>query len=176
MTAAAVLFAAAAAWLVIRPPPGVAAAPPAGGAETWLPALVPLAVVTAMATGIAGPAALVGGGALVAGRALLRARERRRTAAVAATHLLDACELMSAELGAGQPPGRALRRAADAWPHLAPVAEAADLGGDVPQALRRAASERGRRPARGGRSLGARAPERRRARRGARPGRDQHPR
>lgn len=142
MTAAAVLLAAAAAWFVTRPPPGDPAAPPSGSAGAWLPVLVPLAVVAGVATSVAGGAA-VAGVALLAGRALLRARERRRAAAVAATHLLDACELMSAELGAGQPPGRALRRAADAWPHLAPVAEAAELGGDVPQALRRAAAEPG---------------------------------
>lgn len=143
MTAAAVLLAAAAAWLLIRPPPGVPVAAPSGRSRAWLPVLVPLAGVAAVATSIAGPGAAVAGGALVAVRALLRARERRRAAAAAATHLLDACELMSAELGAGQPPGRALRRAAHSWPHLGPVAEAAELGGDVPQALRRAAAEPG---------------------------------
>jgi tight adherence protein B len=102
-----------------------------------------VAVATAIATSVIGPAALVAGAAAIAGRALLRARERRRAVAEAAARVLEACELMSAELGAGQPPGAALRRAATGWPTLAPVAEAAELGGDVPRALRRLASEPG---------------------------------
>jgi tight adherence protein B len=102
-----------------------------------------VAAGTAIAISVLGPAALVAGAAAIAGRAVLRARERRRAAAETAARVLDACELMSAELVAGQPPGAALRRAATGWPSLAPVAEAAELGGDVPQALRRLASEPG---------------------------------
>ena len=50
------------------------------------------------------------------------ARDRRRAAAATADRVLEACELMSAELAAGQPPGHALGRAATSWPLLAPVA------------------------------------------------------
>ncbi len=142
MTAAA-LMAAAAAWLVIRPPPGAATAPGPRSSSAPAPTLVVVASATVFATSVVGPAALVAGAAAIAGRAVLRARERRRAAADTAARVLDACELMSAELGAGQPPGVALRRAAEGWPTLAPVAEAAELGGDVTQALRRLASEPG---------------------------------
>lgn len=143
MTSVAVLLAGAAAWLVIRPPPGVPAAPRSRRTDGRLSGLVPLVVVATVATSVVGPAAAVGGGALAVGRILLQARERRRAAADAASQVLEACELMAAELASGQPPGHALRRAADTWSHLAPVALAAELGGDVPQALRRAAVEPG---------------------------------
>ncbi len=138
-----VLLAAAAAWLVIRPPPGAARAPGPRSASAPAHALVVVAAATAISTSLAGPAALVAGAVALAGRAVLRARERRRATAETAARVLDACELMSAELGAGQPPDAALRRAATGWPPLAPVAEAAELGGDVPLALRRLAAEPG---------------------------------
>ncbi len=143
MTAAAVLLAAAAAWLVIRPPPGAATTSSSRSPSASAPTLVVVAAVTAIATSVVGPAAVVAGTAVIAGRAVLRARERRRTATETAGRVLDACELMSVELGAGQPPGAARRRAATSWPPLAPVAEAAELGGDVPQALRLLACEPG---------------------------------
>jgi tight adherence protein B len=50
--------------------------------------------------------------------------------------VLEVCELIGAELAAGQPPGRALERAADTWPPLAPAAEAFRMGADVPSSLR----------------------------------------
>ncbi|HEX6150993.1 type II secretion system F family protein [Nocardioides sp.] len=143
MTAVAVVLAGAAAWLVIRPPPVVAAGSRAGRAPGWPPTVVSVAGVAGLAAVVVGPVAAVAVAALMAARTLVRARERRRTAAEAGSQVLDACELMSAELAAGQPPGHALRRAAEAWTHLLPVAEAAELGGDVPLALRRAAAEPG---------------------------------
>ncbi len=59
--------------------------------------------------------------------------------------MLETCELLAAELTAGQPPGHALHRAAAAWPLLAPAAESVDLGGDVPGVLRELARTPGAR-------------------------------
>jgi tight adherence protein B len=69
---------------------------------------------------------------------LVRRRSRDRAAAAVSARVLEMCELLAAELAAGQPPGRALGHAAAAWPALRPVAEAHDLGGDVPAAFRAA--------------------------------------
>lgn len=140
MIAAAAVLAAGTAWLLARPPPGPAIAGVRREPGGWWLAVV---AASAVATLVAGPAALVAGGVVLAGRQLVRARDRRQAAAATADRVLEACELMSAELAAGQPPGRALGRAAVSWPLLAPVAEASDLGGDVAQALRRVAAEPG---------------------------------
>lgn len=66
----------------------------------------------------------------------------RRQALRDARATLEACDLLSAELAAGRPPGAALDLAARHWPPLAPVAEAFTLGADVPDALRRVAASR----------------------------------
>lgn len=73
---------------------------------------------------------------------LVRAGRRRRAALRLEDRVLEVCEAISGELGAGQPPVRALRRCVEAWPELAAVATAAELGADVPAAMRRL----GRRP------------------------------
>ncbi len=83
---------------------------------------------------------LVGAGVAVEvaghlGRARARAVAARRTRWVVA-----ACEGIAADLAAGRPPLHALRAAVRDWPELAPVARAADLGADVPAALRRLAT------------------------------------
>lgn len=68
--------------------------------------------------------------------------ERRRRAAGAAARreqVVAAVEAMLGELAAGQPPGRALACAVDAWPELAPAAAAHRLGSDVPGQLRQVA-------------------------------------
>lgn len=81
--------------------------------------------------------AVVALGVVVACRVLLGRRRSARAAREVAGRVLETCELLAAEVASGQPPGRCLRRAAEGWPALGPVAEAGELGGDVPAALRR---------------------------------------
>ena len=82
---------------------------------------------------------LVGVGVLAGAMLLVRRRRDRRAARQVAGRVLETCELLAAELASGQPPGRSLGRAALSWPALRPAAEADELGGDVPEALRRLA-------------------------------------
>jgi tight adherence protein B len=78
------------------------------------------------------------------GLAALRGRARaRRSAADRRPAVLDVCDQMAAELRAGQPPGRALQHAAEAWSDLEPAAGAFALGGDVAAALRSAGQRPG---------------------------------
>lgn len=77
-----------------------------------------------------------------AGRLAVRARGRR-LAARREERVVEACELLAAELRSGQPPVLAVEHCAEAWPELAPVATAAGLGADVPTALRRVAGRPG---------------------------------
>jgi tight adherence protein B len=51
--------------------------------------------------------------------------------------VLEVCDLLAAELAAGRPPGSALAAAAERWAPLVGAVEAARLGADVPDALRR---------------------------------------
>jgi tight adherence protein B len=64
---------------------------------------------------------------------------RRRAVARGRRQAIEACDALVAELRAGQPPVRALHRAAEHHPRLAPVARAGALGGDVLPALRQVA-------------------------------------
>ena len=84
--------------------------------------------------------ALVGLGVLAGAGLLMRRRRARRAARQVAGRVLESCELLAAELASGQPPGRSLGRAALSWPALRPAADADELGGDVPEALRRLAA------------------------------------
>jgi len=63
---------------------------------------------------------------------------RRETAATQAA-VLEVCDLLAAELAAGRPAGVALASAAERWPPLDVAVEAARLGADVPDAMRRLA-------------------------------------
>lgn len=142
----AVTAAAAAAGLAVLlwlPPRSVGRPPRHGAAVPVTPVLAGVAVLATVL--VPGRAALVGVLALAgAGGVRLWRAGRARTAATAVSmRVLETCELLAAELGAGQPPGRALERAAGAWPPLDPVAEAFRVGADVPVALRHAARARG---------------------------------
>lgn len=101
------------------------------------------------------PATAVGGAGLLLGVPLLvvltaatlvwltvvLVERRRRVSGAAARReqVVAAVEAMLGELAAGQPPGRALACAVDAWPELAPAASAHRLGSDVPDQLRQVA-------------------------------------
>jgi tight adherence protein B len=102
----------------------------------WLAAPLLLLVV---------PPALVAAALVVAvgGQRLWSSRRARRRAAATAAGVLEAVELVAAEVSAGAPPATALRHATDAWPPLGAAAEAATLGGEVPAVLRRLAAEPG---------------------------------
>lgn len=111
----------------------------------WLPTVVVAVVVAAVL--VRGPrVALLAGvaaGAVAGGTLLWGARRRRRAAQATSARVLETCELLAAELAAGQPPGRALDRAALGWSPLAPAAEAFRVGADVPTALREVAAAPG---------------------------------
>lgn len=148
-------LAAAAAWLSCPAPPPVLAqahgpGPRRSPGVPWLvgaaAAMAALAAALA-AAGAVPPRLLALGGlaglsALGGGRIWDRRRARAR-ADVTSRHVLDACEVVAAELAAGRPPDAALAQAAARWPGLAPVVEAQALGSDVPAALRRLAATPG---------------------------------
>ena len=135
-----------AAWLVAAGAAGLAAgllpAPrvrdPSAGRAELLP-LGALAVLAFFAPPRLAALAAVGFAVVAGGGLLWRRRAQRLAAERASAVLVDVCELLAAELSVGQPPGRALERAAHDWPMLGPVAEAARVGADVPRALRLAA-------------------------------------
>ncbi len=104
------------------------------GAVVGLWALVPRAWPALPPTALPVTAALA---AASAGGAWLGVRQRRRRAATArADRVLEACELLAAELGSGLSAGRALERAAEGEPLLGAAASAERLGADVAAALR----------------------------------------
>ncbi len=57
--------------------------------------------------------------------------------------IIEACDLLAADLTAGRPPQEALEGAAESCPDLRPAAAAARLGGDVPAVLHLAAESPG---------------------------------
>ena len=122
--------------------------PTAGtAARAAVPALALAGGLVVLAAGGAQRAALVlvvlAAGACLG--ELWRRLGRRRAAVATSARVLETCELLGAELGAGRPPGAALDRAAAHWSALLPAAEALALGSDVPDALRRVALGRGAR-------------------------------
>lgn len=137
----------AAALAVLLLVPGRPRLAPGARAPVRAAGILPVAllVVGSMAVPAAAPLLVIGSLAVGGAGLLVRRRARRRAAGAVAGRVLETCELLAAELTAGQPPGRALRRAADAWPLLAPAAESGDLGGDVPGVLRELAGAPGAR-------------------------------
>lgn len=112
--------------------------PLAVGAVVLGPVLLALAPRTAVLV-------LIAGGTAAGAGALWRLRRSRADEERVALRVLEACELLAAELAAGRPPGAALDRAAADWSPLAPAAEAFRVGADVPGALRTLADRPGAR-------------------------------
>lgn len=136
----AAVLAAAAAALAFRSR-AVVDAPRADPGPVAARLVVPaVALLAAAAWSWLGPRQLVlaGLGLAVAGAVArsLRSSRQRAEADRRRGEVLDACEAMAADLAAGQPPVRALERASEEWADLAPVAVAARVDADVPDALR----------------------------------------
>ena len=112
---------------------------------TWRPLLISIAgaggwgVVNGWLPARAGVLVVAGVLGAVGGRLIWKRRRDRRVRATTAVGVLDACEVLAAELAAGRPPGHALAEAARRWSGLVPVVDAWSLGSDVPGALRRVA-------------------------------------
>lgn len=151
MTLVALLTAAAAAALLV-PPAGGPLAAHAGGTRRRAARLGPrLAVLVAMAAGVLvvtvdglrlalalvvlGSAA--GVGMLVGRSRRARASERRQL------QVVEVAEALAGELRAGQPPLVGLEHCVEVWPAFGAVVSTAQLGADVPSALRRLAERPG---------------------------------
>lgn len=136
--------AAAGAWLVVRAPvrghPGRDRSVP--GRSAVVATAAALVLLALSWPGVAALAAILVAASAAAGW-LLRQRARGREEQAVAGRVLECCELMAAELGAGQAAGRCLAEAARVWPPLASVAEAFRMGADVPDAFRQLAGARG---------------------------------
>lgn len=142
MTAALLL--AGAMWLWFRPPARLVETESRHGSVNRL-ALVVVVIAVALGVGSPVPSAVVvvlAGAAWAAQRLWVR-RSAARAAEQTRHRVLECCEVLAAELAAGQPPGSALGLAAEDWPTLAPVVQTARYGGDVPAALRKVAEAPG---------------------------------
>ena len=109
---------------------------PSDAAVRWW--LLPVVAVLAatLRPGHTAVLVLIVAAACWAGRALWRRRAWARRAARNGELVVEVCDVVAAELGAGRPPETVLHEAASVWPELRPVADACRLGGDVPAALR----------------------------------------
>lgn len=143
MVLLAVGLAALATWLLV---PSVRLT---GATWSWRPVLIGVAGIAGwgLVSGWLPPRACAAGMASLlaaaGGRLIWQRRRDRRERALTAVGVLDACEVLAAELAAGRPPGLALGEAARRWPGLSPVLDAWSLGSDVPVALRRVAATPG---------------------------------
>jgi tight adherence protein B len=122
--------------------------PPAGRAAVRRPGAVVVAgAVLAAAVGVLDGTrldlALLGLAVVVAAGRELSRRRRTMEADRRADQVLATCEALASDLRAGRPPVTALAAAAAEWSELAPVATAAELGADVPAALRTLAGRAG---------------------------------
>jgi tight adherence protein B len=105
-----------------------------------------LAAVGVMFAGLSPARVMLGatvGGISVFALRQVRAERRRRRAQARRDAVTEAVGLMAAELRAGIIPQRVLAGLAPDFGFLAPAAHAAELGGDVAEALRTAAAEPG---------------------------------
>jgi tight adherence protein B len=133
-----------AAWVALRP--SCRASPTRGehNAAVWLlPAVFVVALTCAALAPQRAALVFVAAGTAWGGHALRRQRAVARSAVEVRDRVLECCDLLVGELAAGQPAVAALERAAQAFPPLGPIAQAATYGGDVPAAWRRAADEAG---------------------------------
>jgi tight adherence protein B len=113
-----------------------------GGRQWWL--VGPLAGVVAVVLGAQIMAAALALGVIVALVLVQRAQHRRRAAAAARrTQIVEALDVLAADLTAGRPPVDALEGAAASSPDFQVAYAAARLGGDVPGALEVAAESPG---------------------------------
>lgn len=144
-TTIAVACAGAAAALLVRAPARLT-----GGLQRWRALAVGSAgaVAASASAWVAGrPRLLVlgliaGAVAVVVARLWSRAR-RDREARERRARVVELCEALQAELSVGQPPLAALTRAASDWPVVEPAVRMGAAGGDVPVALREAATRPG---------------------------------
>lgn len=154
---------AAAAALLLARRPGLPAGPPAVAGHPGRPSRTRRSGAVGLAAGsvvlLAGgwwaaspaspappttlPVGLVLAAAATAGTGLVRRQRQRRHRAARADRVLEAGELLAAELAGGLASGTALSRAAAAEPLLAAAASAEHLGADVADALRRSAAAPG---------------------------------
>lgn len=136
MIALSVISAALVAGLLVRPPLARTlrdAGPDPRGVVGVVVAGVTVLVLAVSADTVA--LVLIGVAAFAGGSALWR-RRRAEVRAMTVSHaVVEVCELLAAELSAGQPPGSALEHAARAWSPLASVGETFRVGGDVADAL-----------------------------------------
>ena len=109
-------------------------------------------IATVVAIGIvlaapAGPSIVIATAAITAVIAMVltqRARQaRQRAASTKRATVIEACDILAADLTAGRPPADALEGAATICPDLQVAAAAAKLGGDVATALTLAAESPG---------------------------------
>ncbi|MCL2614650.1 MAG: type II secretion system F family protein [Nocardioidaceae bacterium] len=127
--------AAGAAWLLVPGRPGLASRRRRAGTPLVVLALVLPAVVLGDRSLLVLLAIAAATGAV--GLRLWRRRSNGARAVGVRMRVVELCEALQVELGAGQAPADALALAAGDWPEIEPAARTARSGGDVPAALRR---------------------------------------
>jgi tight adherence protein B len=111
----------------------------------WRIGLVAIVAVGATAGGGTRPVvvAIAGLGAAVAARRVIGRSRQRRTRRDRQQRVVALCDALSAELSGGLPMSSAVRRSCQPDPELTPVVAAAELGGDIAEALRRCSQRPG---------------------------------
>jgi tight adherence protein B len=129
-----------------RPSPGPVSRSAGVGIAVLVTALAVGSVPAARVEDLAGAwvwPGLIGAAALLGGAVIARHARARRVVAARSSRVFELCEELAGDLTAGAMPGSALRRAAERWAEVAPVAAAHDLGGSVPAAWRQLAARPG---------------------------------